>query len=257
MQSTQQDETNILALVVALAAAVAMLIGLVVLRATTNKNWEVRFTDAAIAIIPIIVWLILAGRLKEFKLGSEGFTAAFQEAVAAPIQASIERLPIQNLLADEKSGLPDLQKMIEKKDQALIFVLGKRYDPSIAKEYLQRLTQEVFFKFIEIQDNVGGLFGLLDARLLMGYLKTDGDWSNFISAVQGINQPYLTALPSFVGRSAAVTEMSEKSDVLKKMEDSQADWLPVTGPDGKLIGVVERSAVLARLVLDLNARLRQ
>jgi CBS domain-containing protein len=230
---------------------------LVSLRAN-HKEWDPRLSDAVIALIPIMVWLVVSGQLKELKFGTEGFTADFREAVAKPIGPSVkELLPIQSLRADEKSDLSALADIIKKKDQVLIFVLGKNYSVYFAKQYLTQLTQQSFFRFVELQQNGGALYGLVDARTLFGYLKTDGDWEEFIRAISENNMVYLSALPGYVGASSAVTGTATKSDVLEKMEAQHMDWLPVTDPDGSLKGIVERSAILAGLVLDLNKELRQ
>ena len=140
-----------------------------------------------------MVWLVVSGQLKELKFGTEGFTADFREAVAAPIGPSVkELLPVQTLQADEKASLAALPDIIKKKDQVLTFVLGKQYVLDVAKEYLIKLTQQPFFRFVELQQNGGALYGLVDARTLVGYLKTDDDWKNFVGAITEINMSYLT-----------------------------------------------------------------
>jgi CBS domain-containing protein len=233
---------------------------LVALR-VNHKGWDPRLSDAVIALIPIVVWLVVSGQLKELKFGTEGFTADFREAVAKKIGPSVkELLPIQSLRADEKGDLSALGAIIKKKDQILTFVLGNKYVLDIAKEYFTQLTQQPFFRFVEFQQNGGALYGLVDARTLFGYLKTDDDWKKFIWAISETNEnnmAYLSALPGYVGASLAVTGTATKSDVLEKMEAEHTDWLPVTNPDGSLKGIVERSAILAGLVLDLNKELRQ
>ncbi len=264
MLPTEHDEAGgMLNVALALVVFAIVFAGWVWLRAN-HKDWGLGPSDAVVALIPIVVWLVVSGQLKQIKFGTEGFTAEFRDAVAAPIRSSVEKmsssgetLPMQTLQADEKSSLLDLQKIIDKKDQVLTFVLGKKYVLEIAKLYLTRLTQQPFFRFVELQQNGGALYGLVDARLLFDHLKTDDDWKTFINAIFDNSGDYLSALPGYVSAALAVTSGAGKSDVLEKMEKQHVDWLPVTGPDGRLTGVVERSAILARLVLDLDKRLRQ
>ena len=137
-----------------------------ILRALTHETWELKLSDAAIALLPILVWLVFTGQLKELKFGSEGFTAAFQDAAhnQASIRQTVEKLPVEGLAADEKEGLSDIPRLVNNRDRALIFVLGKQYDPGIAKEYLRQLTRFTFFEFVLIQQNGGAFFGLVDAR---------------------------------------------------------------------------------------------
>jgi CBS domain-containing protein len=207
-----------------------------------------------------VVRLVVSGQLKQLKFGTEGFTADFREAVEAPIRTSVkELLPIQSVQADEKADDSQLQKMIDKKDEALLFVLGKKYVQSYAKKYLTRLTQLPFFRFVELQQNGGALFGLVDARLLFDHLKTETDWDNFVGAIFETKTSDLSALPGFVSATSAVSSEASKSYVLEKMEEWHLDWLPVVDAEGKgkFVGIVERSAILARLVLDLDKQLRQ
>ena len=101
--------------------------------------------------------------MKELKFGTEGFTADFRDAVAKPIGPSVkDLLPIQSLRADEKGDLSALADIIKKNDQVLTFVLGNNYVKNYAKEYLTQPTQQPLFRFVELQQNGGALYGLVD-----------------------------------------------------------------------------------------------
>src|SRR5258706_11385736 len=96
----------------ALLIAAIFLACSVVLRGTTHGSWELKLTDAALALLPIFIWLVFSGQLKELKTGSEGFSAAFQDAASASIDQAVEKLPVEALVADEKTLLPDIPKFI-------------------------------------------------------------------------------------------------------------------------------------------------
>jgi hypothetical protein len=57
----------------ALVAALVLLVGSVVLRATTHNDWELKIGDAVIAFIPIVVWLVMTGQLKRTEIRQRGF----------------------------------------------------------------------------------------------------------------------------------------------------------------------------------------
>ncbi len=240
-----------------LLAASILFVGCVVLRSTTGKAWEIQLSDAAIALLPIVVWLVATGQLKELQFGSSGFAAKFQEAIAASVASAVEKLPTQPLMLADKEDVSEIPKIIARKQQGLSFVMGERYLPHIAKQYLDQLTQYNFFRFSVIEQNGGAFFGLVDAKILTAYLNQCNGWPAFMDAVANLDEKYLQALPSFMGTPSCVNETAEKSFVLDRMETQHVDWLPITGPDFRLLGVVERSAILARLVLDISKRLNK
>ena len=48
-----------------------------------------------------------------------------------------------------------------------------------------------------------------------------------------------------------------KSDVLTKMEQLHVEQLPAVDEKGKLVGVVDRSRVLASMMLEITSELRK
>jgi len=237
-----------------LAVAAALFVGIVALRATTDK-WQVQLSDIAIALAPILVWLVLSGKISELKFGSDGFFATFQGLVAKPIIASVTPLPVKELVADEKRADSELPEFIAKQVEEIFFVLGRQYVPSVTEHYLNELTQHAFFRFVVMQLTDGSFFGMMDARQLAERLRQANQWDDFVAAVRNADQTYLSGLPGFIGADAAVSQKASKIEVLKAMKARRVDWLPVTGADGRLVGVVERSALLADLIVDLNDRL--
>ena len=99
---------------------------------------------------------------------------------------------------------------------------------------------------------------MMDAAHLTQYLCDTNGWNYFIDAVARPDTAYF-ANPrlGFVDAAKAVTETTEKAEVLQKMEREHMDWLPVTNSGAKWIGRVQQSAVLVRLVLSLHARTRE
>jgi hypothetical protein len=99
---------------------------------------------------------------------------------------------------------------------------------------------------------------MMDASHLTDYLSKTNGWDRFIDAVGRPDAAYF-ADPrlGFVDAAKAVTETTEKAEVLEKMQREHMDWLPVTDSGAKWIGRVEQSAVLVRLVLSLDPRTRE
>ena len=132
--------------------------------------------------------MALTGRLKELKLGGEGFSAVFQQAAASKVESAVTALPITGLVAGEKGGLPELDLMIRKQAQELVFVLGSHnYNPGMARYWLDHLTRYPFFRFVVLQQNGGAFFGMFDARTLTTALAQGSGWSDFINQVAAGN----------------------------------------------------------------------
>jgi hypothetical protein len=59
---------------------------------------------------------------------------------------------------------------------------------------------------------------------LADHLKTPDDWKAFTTAVADADARYFAALPGFVGAAAAVSETSDKADVLQKLTKAEPVW---------------------------------
>jgi len=237
-----------------------LLAAVVILRGKTHGRWGVKLADIAIALTPVLVWLVLTGQLTKLTFGGEGLLSIeLQKALTTDITNTFHfSLPIESLSEAEKPNPSRLDQFIEARTPAMFFVLGKRYNADYAKEDLTKLRADPFFRYVIIQQNGGAFFGMMDANHLTQYLSATNGWNDFINAVALPNTAYF-ANPrlGFVGAAKAVTETTEKAEVLQKMEREHMDWLPVTDPGAKWIGRVEQSAILVRLVLSLDASTRK
>jgi len=104
---------------------------------------------------------------------------------------------------------------------------------------------------------------MIEARKLLALLQEPSSGQTFASFVgmlnraDGNDRAQLAKLPGFVPWSAAVKRDDDKRDVLQKMENLGADWLPVVKTGDQIDGIVERSRITASLILDVTNRLRQ
>jgi CBS-domain-containing membrane protein len=100
-------------------------------------------------------------------------------------------------------------------------------------------------------------FGMIDARKLLALLENQRNDLAFANLANLINRgslddrAQLAKLPGFVPAADAVTSNTNKRDVLLKMDEKNTDWLPVLTSDGNLQGIVDRSRLLASLIIDI------
>jgi hypothetical protein len=246
---------------------VLVLVGAVAIRSLSAGRIEIKLNDAIIAAIAAALVLLVAGRITKFGLSPEGLTLetatqAILSASARPIEQQVSKLPVAPVEVALKGGVGAIPSLVRQQVQGLEFVLGGGgYDPNAIKQFLETLTQHSFFRYVVLVDSNLRLFGMLDARRLLALLQ-EGPSPTFDSFAMMLNRgnaddrTQLQRIPGFVPSSAAVTQQTDKRDVLTKMEELGIDWLPVKNADGKLDGVVDRSRLTTSLILDVTNQLR-
>ena len=75
--------------------AVALILGLVILRGKSDGKFDVKLTDAAIAGIFVVLWLLLSGQISKLVVGSEGVTV--ETTRQAILDASAQKYPNRSI----------------------------------------------------------------------------------------------------------------------------------------------------------------
>ena len=247
---------------------IAVLAGVVTLRSVTASKVEITLNDALIAAIAAALALLVSGKLSKVVVGTEGVTIettreAILSAAAKPIAQQVKPLPVLPLEQALKGGTAEIPDMIRRRVQGLDFMLGAgSYDQAVLKAYLETLTRYDFFRYLILLTSGNRLFGIIDARNLLAMLEDPGSgetFQDFITVLNRANdadQRKLAQLPGFVPATDAVTDQSDKRDVLEHMEKSGRDWLPVVDAPGRLKGIVSRSQLTASMILDVTSQLQ-
>jgi CBS domain-containing protein len=248
---------------------VAVLIAAVAIRSMSDKRVEITLTDAMIAATTAVLVLLVAGRISKFGLSAQGLTVetakqAILAAAGRPIDQQV-KLPLRSVDIAPKLDVGQIPILVARQIEALEFFLGGKpvsYQGNDVQQYLEILTKHTFFQYVIILEPDGHLFGMIDARQLLSRLQ-QGDGLTFANFAALINnntsdgRTKLRALRGMVPRTAAVTQQTDKREVLAKMEELRLDWLPVIGADGTCRGVVERSRLTASLILDVTDHLKK
>jgi len=245
-----------------------ILVALVATRTLSAGKIEVKLTDAAIAAVPVMLWLLASGQISKLVVGTEGITVettrmAILEAAEKPIQNQVAPLPVAPVEVAAKGPLSDIPALVARGIAALEFQLGfGGYVGDIIREYFAALTASPTFKYIVITNPDGTLFGIMDAHRLnaaLGSRSGSASWNTFADLLNRNNPAGIAELGSrygFVAVGDAVGQMADKRMVLEQMEKLNADWLPVVDGAKKFVGVVDRSRVVASLILEVDTRLR-
>ena len=250
--------------IIAILSFIAILILLIVLR-LKNSSIEVKSTDVVVAIIPIVVFLLVSGKLQKFEIGEGGlkletaFVNASKSAIASQIN-QIAGLPITAPRAMSKGGVSEIPRLIAGKTEALIFRLGggNYWGPAIA-EYFDKLSSQSYFKYVIIENPDRTFYAISDARELEILFKSHDNQISpdaFADWINNNDKAQLSKLPGFISFQDALSEKSDKTQALSDMEKHNSDILPVIDENKHLKGVVERSRLTASLLVDIAQELK-
>jgi len=162
-------------------AAVAVMVGLVVLRVMTNNRAEVRVSDAAIAVLPVVIAMFAGGKIEELVIGKEGITlkAAKQAIVSAAggslgtDVASVAKLDYQAFEMGAKGSPAQLEALKRANVGAFSLTIGCSgcYIAEAVRNYLETLNENPNFRYVALLDRAQrNLFGVIEARSLRAWL---------------------------------------------------------------------------------------
>lgn len=242
---------------------VIILAMLVLLRAK-NSRFEVKPADIVVAVLPVIVFLLVTGKLQKFEIGESGvkIETAFVQAQASSIRSQVTPLtglPSEPVRIDPKRGTEDIPQLIAHKTEGLLFRLGAGgyWGPAI-EEYFRLLARQPFLKYVVIENPDETFFALADARELMKLLQSErppytatqlAEWLN------AGNKDALAQLPGFIAATQALNNKTDKGHALRKMEEMNVDILPVIDDKRRFAGIVNRSRLTASLLIDMSENL--
>lgn len=251
--------------VISVGSFVLIVAVLVLLRAR-NSRFEVRPADIVVAVLPIVVFLLVTGKLQKFEIGESGvkIETAFVKASASAIVSQVTPLiglPAEPIRLDMKRGVEEIPQLIAGKTEGLLFRLGHGvyWGPAI-EEYFRLLSRQPFFKYLIIENSNRTFFAMADARDLTGLFLVDRPpytARDFAEWLNTANKEALARLPGFITSQHAVTKEADKGQTLRKMEALNVDTLPVVDNKGYFAGIVNRSRLTASLLIDIAENLER
>ncbi len=250
-------------IILSLLAFVGVL-GLIIWLRLRVSKFEIKTTDIVVALLPVLLFLLITGKIKTFEFGDIRIETAFVKASASEIVKQVtplRGLPTQPVRIDPKRGVEDIPRLIDQKTEGLLFRLGYgRYWGPAIEEYLFRLTRYPFLKYLVLEDEDGRFFGLADAREVSALLQSEpppftaADFARWLNKSQ---KEAFSRLPGFIGADQAVSEATDKAEALRRMEELDRDVLPVKNSEDRFAGVVNRSRLTASLIIDVTRQIQE
>ena len=250
---------------ISMVAFFGVLIILVIIREKSGTRFEIKNTDLMLALIVPVFILFVSGKIDSFEFGDLKVQAAIVKASETKVKTQINILetgvPIEAVKKHAKRGVKEIPRLVKAKTEVLTFELGQGnyYGPAI-KKYIEELGKTQHFKYLLITERDGSFWGLSDATRFVapqqGYVAdiTPQQLAHWLNSG---NQSKLRQLPGFISKEYSISQSMNKSDVLTKMEQLHVEQLPAVDDNGKFIGVVDRSRVLASMMLEITSKLRK
>lgn len=252
-------------IIVSIGTFVGILGALVFLR-VRNSKFDIRTTDIVVAVLPVLIVLLISGKIQKFEVSESGvkIETAFVKASESSIQPQVTRFPLTGLPTEpvrigDKAGVASIPQLMERKTEGLKFRIGQgNYDGPAVEEYFVQLVRQPFLKYIVIENPDGTFFAMADARELSAMLISPNPPLPATDLAKWLNESDRTALrklPGFIGADDAMFTTADKRAALQKMEQMNIDTLPVMTPERRYAGIVTRSRLVASLIIDVSNEL--
>lgn len=271
--------------IVSFGVFVVLLAAIIMLRARFGERVEIKNTDILLALVPVALWLFLTGKVQEFAFGEIRISAAIKMATKAPVDKQVSRvLPVDAVRVSPKGGTDEIERAVREKSQALGFTLGRGnyYAGSAISQYLDRLTQYPYLRYLVFNNPDGTFFGLADARQIAEIFRnaprpTEGP-ANLTESLQqfeqrsiGGTEPRLTAanladwlnagnkaeletLPGFIAADKSLDTKTDRQKALELMNALDAQTIPVVDENRRFAGIVDRSKLTASILTEVAAK---
>jgi len=244
----------------AIGGFILLLALLTVLRAKWLKSLEIKTADIVLCLVPVGLWLLVMGQVREFSFADIKFVGAIKEAYNTPVGPQVTRLtelPVERIAVGGKGGPGGIAELIQNRTGALSFQLGQGgYQGDAIQQYLDQLTRYPYLRYVVFNHPDGSFYAMADARQLESQLGAPGgpvDAYRLAGWINGSARGSLETLPGFVPAAQAVTLKTDKRTALQAMDAQHLETLPVLD-GGRFVGVVSRSQLTASLLVEIAAK---
>ncbi len=258
MNNTDKKSASELKELKAIAISVVFLIlgFLVVWLAKKLVNMEGDAIYVTLIFIPVLVYVIITGRLTEFK-GPGGLEARFTEAASQSIRPNSETIEpsVEEMQILEKEGIRSMQQkkssFDESKPIVMTMIIGKGpyYNFYGFTQYMNFLSQYPNFKFVVFLDTSERFVAYMPSWAFNGLIKLPELADEFINIINVGRSQDLYRYPSVI--KDTISTKSTNIEALQLMTKDNLEALVVIDEDRKLKGVIEREQVLSKLMLAL------
>lgn len=212
----------------------------------------------SLLLIPLVVYMVLSGRLQELK-GPGGLEFRFADVAQDSVQVQEQSIApsIDELDLVAKGPLEELEKLRDRIDEARPTVMTIQlvasgppfYGPHAIATYLEFLSKFRNFKFVVFLDPAGRFVAYMAHWALADILRKPELGVEFINAINRNQEGALLRYPGIIRET--ISSNATNAEALREMEKHNLEALLVVD-DGSPKGVVERERILSRMMLALT-----
>ena len=212
----------------------------------------------SLLLMPIIVYMIFSGRLKELRAG--GLEAKFVDVAGQSVELASETIEasMSDMEYVRKAGERELSRRMRDLDESkpiiLALTLGREryYNREVWAKYMQTLSQFRSFKFVVILDQENKFVAYMPDWAISQILKMEARGDEFVRIINEGNIQKLQRYPEVVNRS--ISTKATNINALREMTAQNLEALVVIDEDRKLKGVVERGQILTHITIPVSGR---
>lgn len=252
-----------IALILCILATAIILVGVQLYR-KKNPEFSLKNNEIFLALLPLILYGLLSGRIQRLEFAGLKVYSEFQKAINTRITKrdiipivpiEIEKEPLRN-----KHDLPRLsERLLRKRPNALKLTLRKDRTKYPICDYIDALTESPTFRYVVFVDSLDDFKALIPVSSIAANLTTGGE-CEAESLINYIQEPKkyhhkIRELPGLVLDYQAASPSWEKRRCLEEMHYEKNDAIPVVEED-KLVGVIEKSYLVASIIIDVSAAIK-
>ena len=206
-------------------------------------------------VIPLVTYLILSGRLGEFK-GPGGLEAKFISAVNQPLRLTTHPVetslqPVQVTARGPIEQLPAAVGDIDKSKPAILTVtIGKSYTREDWLAYVRGILDQAPIAYAALVDGDNRLVAYMSVSDVKHVLNSSALGGELIGLIAKGAAEEIIRMPGV--RTDFVSLSVPAIDVLRSMEEHHSTAMIVVDANRKIAGIVKREDVIAQIVLDLS-----
>jgi CBS domain-containing protein len=232
-----------------LLPSLLILLVLILINAQVNGGFKVETSWIAVALSPTIIWLLTTGQLAE--LSGFGFAFKLREASAKPFSLSLEGDKIETALVppgrERRNGDATGARTAAYRCSHLAAEPPGLLQQLGIGQYLEKLTQHAFFRYVVFVGGDGRFRGIVPARELLNQMRRQK-----LDLVKAIEEGSLDHIAGVV--TASVPVGSSKRAALKIMNEHKLAELPVVNEAGQFVGIVDQDKLTSSILVDLVAQ---
>jgi len=200
------------------------------------------FTDptlVGIALTPIILFLVVTGRLRKFSGG--GFEIVLQEQARKFVSpGASEKVDADPARLDAKVRESELAKIKARAPTGLTFELGRGgfYESGAIEEYLRSIETLEFVVFTDSEDQFEGYAPVQSFRQLLENADVD--------VVEAIESGEI--VDSEIVRTNAIGSHDTNRECLREMSDKDVSELAVVNSNDQFVNIITQDAIVRTIM---------